>query len=88
MLVHRRDRPSRGEHENPVDGIAVECTEQGEDTNIGMRVDGARSLLWLKLPTHVAQRNRVAPGEAMRVSLLAEAMHVMPWRDLAREVSV
>ena len=87
VLLHRRDRPSRGEHENPVDGIAVECTEQGEDTNIGMRVDGARSLLWLKVPTHVAQRNRVAAGEALRVSLLAEAMHVMPWRDLAHEAS-
>ena len=88
VLLHRRDRPSRGEHENPVDGIAVECSEQGEDTNIGMRVDGAPALLWLKVPTHVAQRNRVAAGEAIRVSLLAEAIHVMPWRDLTREASV
>jgi len=88
VLLHRRDRPSRGEHENPVDGTVAECLEVGEDLHLGMRIDGAPALLWLKVPTHVAQRNRVAVGEAIRVSLLAEAMHLMPWRDLARDVPV
>jgi len=88
VLLHRRDRPSRGEHENPVDGSVAECLEIGEDMHMGMRVDGAPALLWLKVPTHVAQRNRVAVGEAIRVSLLADAIHVMPWRDLAKDVPV
>jgi len=88
ILLHRRDRPSRGEHENPVDGSVAECLEIGEDMHMGMRVDGAPALLWLKVPTHVAQRNRVAVGEAIRVSLLADAIHVMPWRDLAKDVPV
>jgi hypothetical protein len=33
-------------------------------------------------------RNRVAVGEAIRVSLLADAIHLMPWRDLTRDMSV
>ncbi len=88
VLLHRRDRPSRGEHENPIDGTVAECLEIGEDMHMGMRVDGAPALLWLKVPTHVAQRNRVAVGEAIRVSLLADAIHLMAWRDLARDVSM
>ena len=87
VLLHRRDRPSRGEHENPVDGTVAECLEIGEDMHLGMRIDGAPALLWLKVPTHVATRNRVAVGEAIRVSLLADAIHLMPWRDLTRDLS-
>ena len=86
VLLHRRDRPSRGEHENPVDGTVAECLEIGEDMHMGMRVDGAPALLWLKVPVHVAQRNRIAAGETIRVSLLADALHLMPWCDLARDV--
>jgi len=86
VLLHRRDRPSRGEHENPVDGRVAECLEMGEDLQMGMRIDGAPALLWLKVPVHVAHRNRIAVGEAVRVSLLADAIHLMPWRDLARDV--
>jgi molybdate transport system ATP-binding protein len=88
VLLHRRDRPSRGEHENPVDGTVAECLEIGEDMHLGMRIDGAPALLWLKVPTHVAMRNRVAVGEAIRVSLLAGAIHLMPWRDLTRDLPV
>jgi len=88
VLLHRRDRPSRGEHENPVEGAVAECLEIGEDMHMGMRIAGAPALLWLKVPTHVAQRNRVAVGETIRVSLLAGAIHLMPWRDLARDFSV
>ena len=87
VLLHRRDRPSRGEHENPIDGIVADCLEIGEDLHVGMRVAGAPALLWLKVPSHVAQRNRIAVDEAIRVSLLADAIHLMPWRDLAKDVS-
>jgi molybdate transport system ATP-binding protein len=85
VVLHRRDRPSRGEHENPVDGVVVEYLEFGEDTSLALRVDGAATPLWLKVPMHVARRNGVRIGEALRVSLLAHMLHVMPWRDLARD---
>ncbi len=50
-----------------------------------MRAAGATGLLWLRVPTHVARRNGVAAGCALRVSLLADSLHVMPWQDLSRD---
>jgi len=88
IVLHRRDRPSRGDHENPVAGVVAECAVLGADTTMALRVAHAPVPLWIRVPTHVAQRNRVQVGETVRVSLLAAALHVMPWRDLAREVAV
>ena len=85
VLLHRRDRPSLGERENPVDGIVAECQQLGEHTTVALAVPGAAPLLWLRVPTHVARRNQVAAGASLRVSLLADMLHVMPWRDLARD---
>ena len=81
IVLHRRDRPSRGEHENPVHGVVAECLTLGDDTTIGLRVDGVRdALLTLRVPAHVARRNGIAEGVRAGVSLLAEAIHLMPWR--------
>jgi molybdate transport system ATP-binding protein len=88
VLLHRRDRPSRGERENPVAGIVAECVALGEDTTVALRVAGAAGPLWLRIPTHVAERNGIALGVAARASLLADSIHVMPWRDLARDAIV
>ncbi|MEO8754780.1 MAG: ABC transporter ATP-binding protein [Casimicrobiaceae bacterium] len=85
VLLHRRDRPSRGEHENPVDGTVAEAYEVGDDTVVGMRVAGSSTILWLRVPTQVAQRNRVAAGESIRASLLADMIHVMPWSQVGAE---
>ena len=65
--------------------MAAECTELGEHTTVTMRVAGTGGLLWLRVPTHVARRNGIAAGCAVRVSLLADSLHVMPWQDLARD---
>jgi hypothetical protein len=32
----------------------------------------------MTIPTHVARRNRIGIGERVTVSLLAEAIHLMP----------
>jgi len=86
IVLHRRDRPSRGEHENPVHGTVQECLALGDDTTIGLRVAGARdALLTLRVPTHVARRNGIAVGVPAGASLLAEAIHLMPWRDAVSE---
>jgi len=79
IVLHRRDRPSRGEHENPVSGIVAECVTLGDDTTIGLRVaSAANALLTLRVPTHVARRNAIAPGVPAGVSLLADEIHLMP----------
>ncbi len=87
VVLHRHDRPSRGEHENPVGGTVAECLELGDDTTVALALEGARTLLWLRIPTHVARRNAVRPGSAQRVSLLAQEIHVMPWREAERDAA-
>ena len=82
IVLHRRDRPSRGEHENPVFGTVDECVTLGDDTTIGLRVPAAgNALLTLRVPAHVARRNGIAIGVPAGASLLADAIHLMPWRE-------
>jgi len=77
VVLHRRDRPSRGEHENPVHGIVAECLPLGENTSITLRSKKGAHIRF-SIPTHVARRNRVAESEQAAVSLLTEGIHLMP----------
>lgn len=78
VVLHRRDRPSRGEHENPVAGRVEECLTLGDDTSIGIRLDANGALLTLRVPTHVARRNAIEVGVRAGASLLADTIHLMP----------
>ena len=78
VVLHRRDRPSRGEHENPVQGRVAEALRLGEMTQVRVHVPGTDAPIHLTVPTHVARRNRVAEGEPIGVSLRAAAIHLMP----------
>jgi molybdate transport system ATP-binding protein len=78
ILLHRRDRPSRGEHENPISGVVRDFVLLGENANVAMAVDGMPGqVLFLTIPLHVAQRNAIEVGTAIRVSLLADSIHLM-----------
>ena len=79
VILHRRDRPSRGERENPLPGVVTEFVPLGENASVAVQVDGAPELpLFMSIPIHVARRNRIGIGERVTVSLLAEAIHLMP----------
>jgi len=79
VVLHRRDRPSRGERENPLRGPVTECIVLGEQVALTVAVNGAqRPPLFLSVPTHVARRNGIAAGVEIGVSLLAEGIHLMP----------
>lgn len=79
IILHRRDRPSRGERENPVSGRVVECLQMGENVALSVAVNGPdRPPLFLNIPAHVARRNHIAMGVEIGVSLLAEGIHLMP----------
>jgi molybdate transport system ATP-binding protein len=79
IILHRRDRPSRGERENPVAGEIVRCIPMGEMTAVALRVvHGERTDIYFSVPTHVAERNGLALGVRAQVSLLAEGIHLMP----------
>jgi molybdate transport system ATP-binding protein len=79
VVLHRRDRPSRGEAENPVTGSIVRYLVLGDTTISTIKLDGGETrTLSLQVPTHVAERNRLAAGEQVALSLLASAIHIMP----------
>ena len=84
-ILHRRDRPSRGERENPVNGVIGEFVPFGENAAVTLRVDGrADAELQLSIPLHVADRNSLAQGGEIRVSLLRVGIHLMPYQPLDR----
>ncbi len=79
VVPHRRDRPSRGERENPARGVVESALTVGQNTHIALRIDpGTAHPLYFSVPTHVARRNGFTPGAAVAVSLLAEGIHLMP----------
>jgi molybdate transport system ATP-binding protein len=79
VVLHRRDRPSRGEHENPVPGTIDTMLVIGQTAHLSMRPEHDPGLpLHFSVPLHVARRNGVAPGVEASVSLLAEGIHIMP----------
>ena len=82
IVLHRRDRPSRGERENPVSGPVIECLPLGENVALTVAVNGpGRPPLFLTIPAHVARRNDIAAGVEIGLSLLAEGIHLMPADD-------
>jgi molybdate transport system ATP-binding protein len=81
LILHRRDRPSRGERENPVRGRIADFLPLGEFASITILVDGGGHSLYLTVPTHVARRNGLERGGEISVSLLAEAIHLMETRE-------
>jgi molybdate transport system ATP-binding protein len=83
VVLHRRDRPSRGEHENPVRGTVAELLVLGDTSSITLRVEDRDDIISFGVPNHVAERNSVATGAPIAVSLLAKDIHVMPWQPLA-----
>ena len=77
VVMHRRERPSRGERENPVRGIARDVVVLGGDARVTLDVHGVDTPLTFEVSAHVAARNRVAAGAAVGVSLLADGIHLM-----------
>jgi molybdate transport system ATP-binding protein len=76
VILHRRDRPSRGERENPVEGACAQCLVLGDTVQVALEV-GGEATLYFNVPVHVARRNGVEPGARLRVSLLSEGIHLM-----------
>jgi molybdate transport system ATP-binding protein len=82
VLLHRRDRPSRGTRENPISGVITEHVVLGDTTINVLSADGPdEPTITFQVPSHVADRNRLARGERATVSLLAQAIHLMPAPD-------
>ncbi len=80
IILHRRDRPSKGERENAVQGKIGELVYLGDTTLVTMWVNACEDTrLHFTLSTHVAHRNGLEAGVRLTVSLLSEGIHLMPW---------
>jgi molybdate transport system ATP-binding protein len=77
ILLHRRDRPSRGERENPVKGRVSDLVSLGETLWVTLQPDQTELPLRFRVPEHVARRNGVEQGAEATVSLLADSLHLM-----------
>ena len=79
LILHRRDRPSRGERENPVSGVVVDFLRMGENAALVIQPDGPdKPPLFTSVSLHAAQRNGIHTGAEVTVSLPAEGIHLMP----------
>ncbi|AMD01376.1 ABC transporter ATP-binding protein [Halomonas chromatireducens] len=78
VVLHRRDRPSRGDRENPVTGHVGEMVVLGGVTSLTLVFDHGPETLRFDIATHAARRNGLARGERVRVSLLAGGIHLLP----------
>ncbi len=78
VVLHRRDRPSRGERENPVEGQVEALVPIGQMAWVSLRPGHDAALpLQFSVPLHVARRNGLAPGTAATVSLLTDGIHII-----------
>ena len=79
IILHQKLRPSRGESENPVDGVIVDFNKLGDVVEIDMLPDDSDNrTLSFTLPLHVAERNRLGVDERIGVSLEAQGIHLVP----------
>ncbi len=78
ILLHRHDRPSRGEKENPLSGRIIEYFEINGQAHLRVAVEQPSSaILTVSVPLHVAQRNQLKQDKPIRLSLLARYIHLM-----------
>jgi len=77
IIMHRGDRPSHGERENPVATVVVEAVELGDDLSLRLMVDATQELLAFRVSRHVAVRNKVEIDGHLTVSILSEGVHAM-----------
>ncbi|TFH50879.1 MAG: ABC transporter ATP-binding protein, partial [Lysobacterales bacterium] len=64
VVLHRRDRPSRGTAENPLSGTISEHLLLGDTTVSVLQVDEREALsISFQVPLHVAERNALGVGE-------------------------
>lgn len=79
VLLHQRRRPSQGEQENPLTGVISDMITLRGITTVLLTIPAAeQALLQMDVPEHVVSRNALKIGETIGVSLLAEAIHLMP----------
>ena len=79
VVLHRGDRPSRGERENPVIGTVSGVRTMGDMAMVSMTPgNDGQNRLTFSIASHAARRNALAVGGEITVSLVADGVHIMP----------
>lgn len=87
VLLHRRDRPSNGDKENPFHGRVIEYLENNGLAIMLVEIDRELKInIAMNVPLHVAKRNKLGLHEEIGISLLIEGIHLMPFQPLRREL--
>jgi len=79
IIMHRTDRPSKGERENPVLTRVSEAIEMGDELLLSVVVEATDETMTFGISRHVATRNHVNVGNQVRLSVLSEGIHLMPY---------
>jgi len=78
IILHRQDKPSRGERENPVECVVSDYLTLGDEVLLRVVANlDSQSTLSFKVSKHVAERNSVAIGESIAISLVASSLHLI-----------
>jgi len=86
VLLHRRDRPSNGDKENPLQGKIIEYMESSGLAQLLIEVDTELKVnIALNIPLHVSKRNKLGLNVTTGLSLLKEGIHLMPYQPLRRD---
>lgn len=86
ILLHRRDRPSKGDQENPLNGRIIEYLENRGLAHLLVQVDQELKInINIQVPLHVAHRNHLKLGTLVGMSLLRSGIHLMPYQALRRD---
>ncbi len=86
VLLHRRDRPSNGDKENPLQGKIIEYMEGNGLAQLLIEVDTELKVnIALNIPLHVGKRNKLGLNVTTGLSLLKEGIHLMPYQPLRRD---
>ncbi len=86
VLLHRRDRHSNGEQENPLQALIIEYQESSGLAHLLVQIDKKLNInINMCVPLHVAKRNTLGLNEKIGISLLSEGIHLMPYQALRKE---
>ncbi len=76
--LHRRGRPYPGEGSNRVSGRIEDRLALGPFTHVTLRPARGGPPLAFSLPSHIALQDAIVPGAEATVTLLPQAIHLMP----------
>lgn len=81
IIMHRHDKPSHGERENPIITRVDQAVELGDELSLRLIVELTGEAIAFRVSRHVAMRNHVVTGGQLTISILSDGIHLMSIND-------